>query len=169
MSYDIYLAVFVFLILFGAMYLLWQGNLRHLDRERKVLEMKYTAVQVVDYLVSGPGNPIDWEVALNPTAIGLASERLVLSDAKVSRLPGLPESGFDKLSYEAVKTYLNIANYEYYLKIEANGALLFESGQPNDVGTYIQSDYPTKDARIAYSRAVEYENKVGLMTLVLYG
>ena len=39
-SYDIYLAVFVFLILFGAMYLLWQGNLQHLDRERRELEMK---------------------------------------------------------------------------------------------------------------------------------
>ena len=75
----------------------------------------------------------------------------------------------DKLGYEAVKTYLNIANYDYYLKIEANGALLFESGQPNDVETYIQSDYSTKDTRIAYSRAVKYANKIGRMTLVLYG
>ncbi|HIH16875.1 MAG TPA: hypothetical protein HA252_05720 [Candidatus Diapherotrites archaeon] len=168
-SYDIYLAVFVFLILFGAMYLLWQGNLKHLDRERRILEMKYTAVQVADYLVSSPGNPVDWEVNLDPTAVGLASERLLLSESKVAKLPGLYEDGVQKLDYAMAKNYLNIANYDFYLKIESGSSLLFESGKANDSGLFIVSEYPLKEARIAYSRMVQYDNQPALLTLTIYG
>ena len=128
-SYDIYLAVFVFLLLFGAMYLLWQGNLRQLDRERKLMEMKYTAIQVMDYLVSSQGSPVDWEVELNPTALGLASERLLISADKATKMPGLAESGVDKLSYENSKELLGLSSYEYYLKIAGASGLLFEAGK----------------------------------------
>ncbi len=168
-SYDIYLAVFVFLLLFGAMYLLWQGNLRQLDRERKLMEMKYTAIQVMDYLVSSQGSPVDWEVDLNPTALGLASERLLISADKAARMPGLAEGGIDKLSYENAKTLLGLASYEYYLKIEGASGVLFETGKAGDSQAYVVSEYPLKDVRVGYSRAVKYANKRALMTLILYG
>ena len=111
MSSDFLVAFFLFLILFIAVTIAWNGMLDSsiTDIERKYMES--IAMRITDIFVKSPGYPSNWENR-EIVAIGLVDHDRRIDQAKLD--------AFMNMDYETSKDVLGIKGYDYFFRLVRN-------------------------------------------------
>lgn len=152
-AYDVSIAFFIFIIIFGALSVLWFNTLEASQDERDVKHMKDKTFQLNDQFARNRGQPVDWQVDYNNVqVIGFASGRgNVLDVNKVE--------SFLQLDYQASRDILGIPDFNYLWKItEFDGTVLKQKGV-DTAGLY----------EFTSTRVVNYAGEDRLMTFKLVG
>ena len=149
-SYDLMIAIFIFLLVFAFVLGIWQNNLDAIASEKILYEMKNSAVQISNQLAMTPGVPSNWHLGGDANLYGLALSRRALSLQKLN--------AFKALDYNSTKGRMGIADYDFYIKIEQDLNKVYEMGN-------IKSS-----AKIAInsSRVVSYNGKNAIFYFTLY-
>jgi len=123
-STDYIVGVAIFLLLLGAITMMWEKTVYRVAADYKIREMTYATARAADLLVKSPGTPNNWEQNTSTLkAVGAAQDDRVLSDAKLTSITGL--------NYTAVRKYLGVGEFDVYVRVEnATGSLKYELGSP---------------------------------------
>ena len=117
---DLLFALIIFIALFLGFVLFWTLYEVRLTENMRREEIELLAFQVSNALVKTPGYPSNWEMYPNLTlSPGLASSDGVLSPAKIAT--------FRNFTYNQTKAFFNIERYEYYLLIQKNATVVYET------------------------------------------
>ncbi|MBI4149737.1 hypothetical protein HY491_04785 [Candidatus Woesearchaeota archaeon] len=145
---DLFIAAFLFLVVFGAMMAMWNTSTARLSGDVAYREMEQHAFQIADFLVKHPGIPSQWK-ASNVSIAGLGRERQ-LDAAKVAL--------FLNLSEQQILDMYRIQSYNYSWQLQAvNGAVIQQRGFPAQ-----------GNVSVAVSRMVVYNGTAAIMRLTLW-
>lgn len=147
-SYDLFIAIFIFLLLLGGTLSIWQRNSELNKRQEIILEMKKDSITTLDVLVSSPGQPNNWTKD-NAEIIGLVREKNAMDQEKIN--------SFNNMDYYYAKEVMHLNEYEYYITITKLGSKVFEKGLKLN-----------KSYSISSRRIIEYESEPATITLTLY-
>ncbi len=139
-STDLFMAVFVFIILITAIISCWNLYNKQIN-ERLIYEyMIVNAFQVSDLLVKSRGTPLEWN-STNVDTVGLAVNDRHISSQKLS--------SFNNITYDTLKNLFNIERYEFYFQINYPNRTMRDSYGGEFNGTY----------SVNIRRHVMYENE----------
>lgn len=120
-SIDLFLALFIFVLILVFITGFFNVAVRDADRNVKKTILESSATSISELLVKTPGVPENWERdSLFVSTIGLASSQNVLSKNKLSN--------FTEMNYASAKSTLGLA-YEFFFLVQdlANNTL-YSSG-----------------------------------------
>ncbi len=111
---DLIAALMIFLVIFSAITSAWNKQLKDMNRQKYFDSMEFTGFSLMEYLLSSPGSPTNWE-ALAPgdvNKVGLAEEYLVIDENKLAAFEAL---GAD---YGNAKELLRTGAFEFFFKVD---------------------------------------------------
>lgn len=149
-SYDLLIAVFIFLLVFAFALSIWQNSIGAIAVEKTIYEMKNSAVQLSNQLVMTPGIPSNWHLGGDANLYGFALSRRALSLQKLN--------AFRALDYNSAKGRMGIADYDFYIKIEQDLNRVYEAGNAKSGA----------EIAINSSRVVSYNGKNAVFYFTLY-
>jgi len=115
---DLFVAIFVFMILLTAILVTWNVYSDRLNEGILYENLLLNAFYITDTLVKTQGQPDNWIVGDIQT-IGLADTDRSLSKTKVNQ--------FVSMDYNTAKEIFNVERYDFYFQIEdPNGANLID-------------------------------------------
>jgi len=133
LSTEVVLAFSMFLAALVVFLLSWSFISYSFASQEEELQMQLALSGISDALVLSPGDPSDWEstVKENASSFGLASEKNVLSDQKLSALQSLNQT-----QYDAVREKMGAGRHQVYIEARSGNGTLFysfgrKSGQMN--------------------------------------
>ena len=130
-SYDLLVALFLFLLMFASMRGLWIGNIQVAEKEQQHIEMRFKTIQAMNSLIKTKGYPSNWDTN-TVELIGLAERENVLSETKINR--------FAALDYPTATELLALGNYDFNITITSfNPANDLSVGMPVDQNSTIVS------------------------------
>ena len=138
-TYDIVVALFIFVLVFATMRGIWISNVQKAETEQEYNIMKLKAMQAIESMVKTKGYPKNWDGS-NVELLGLARKQNVLSESKVMQ--------FAAMDYSTAKDLLLIANYDFNFSLH--------SAEPTDsvsVGMPLDSNSTV----ISIKRVVKYK------------
>jgi len=149
-SYDMLIAIFIFLLVFAVVLSAWVNNLNAIAKEQQIYDMKNSVVQIADMLIMTTGIPSNWHLGGDANLYGFATSRRVLSLQKLG--------AFKALDYNSARGGLRIANYDFYIKIEQDFNKVYEFGNKKS----------SAETAISSTRVVNYNGKNAIFSLWLY-
>lgn len=152
-TFDLFLAVFVFIILLFAVVFIWRDYTLRLDKKLEFDHMQIKAFQISNTLLKNPGTPTAWENYPNEAKVlGLAYKDRVLSQDKVD--------AFIDLTYNDIKKLFMIDYYDYdfYFAIKNLEGESIKTTGLTPTGNYI----------INLQRRVLYNNEEAIMEFSLW-
>ncbi len=149
-SYDLMIAIFIFLLVFAVVLSTWVNNLNAIAGEQQIYDMKNSVVQLADMLVMTAGIPSNWHLGGDANLYGFATSRRVLSLQKLD--------AFKALDYNSARDRLRIANYDFYIKIEQDFNKVYEFGNKKGGA----------ETAISSTRVVNYNGQNAIFSLWLY-
>src|SRR3989338_2918927 len=149
-SYDLMIAVFIFLLVFAFALSVWQNSIGAIAGEKVLYEMKNSAVQISNQLVITSGVPSNWHLSGDANLYGFALSRRALSLQKLN--------AFKALDYNSAKGKMGIADYNFYIKIEQDLNKVYEAGSAESGA----------EIAINSSRVVSYNGKNAIFYFTLY-
>jgi hypothetical protein len=156
-SLDFAASVVIFLtalilVMFALNYSLSQNR-----QQAEMGMMESAAMSASDMLVRQPGIPESWN-STSVTTIGLASQENILNETKISEFMGM--------DYNAIKSLLGIANYEFYFELRYPNGTLAELPGGSQIA---KGSYPSgASIIIPVDRYAIYMEKPVSMTLILW-
>jgi len=150
-SFDYFVAISLFLLLLSLCLVTYTNNLRRLYEKVLFERMSNSAQGALDVLVHSSGIPFNWENEMSAlTQLGLMEGEYKISPAKLDALK--------TLTYEEVKKYLGLQNYEFYLRLtNLNGNTQWEIGSK-----------PEGEVGITLRRYVFLDNEVAILELTVW-
>ncbi|MDI6738224.1 MAG: hypothetical protein QME12_06975 [Nanoarchaeota archaeon] len=150
-SIDLFIAIFIFLILLSVLVGMWNLYSTRLNEGIEYEKIRLLAFHISDTFVKTPGYPSAWENSPSSAeAIGLASSGRVLSSAKVD--------AFIAMNYSAAKQKIKAEGYDFKFRIkDLSNNVLLASGANITGGT-----------AIAVERYVKYENEKAIMEFAVW-
>lgn len=150
-SIDLFIAIFIFLLLLSVLIGMWNLYSTRLSEGVEYEKMRLLAFHISDVFVKTQGYPTGWENSpLSAEAIGLASSDRVLSTAKTN--------AFAAMNYSSAKQKIKAIGYDFKFRVkDLSNNVLLESGA-NITG----------DTAIAVERYVEYENEKAIMEFAIW-
>ena len=109
-TYDIIVALFIFVLVFATMRGLWISNLQKAETEQQYNKMKMKAMQAIESMVKIKGYPKNWDES-NVELLGLARKPNVLSESKLQQ--------FAAMDYGNAKDLLLIGDYDFNFSLDA--------------------------------------------------
>ncbi|MFH1545647.1 MAG: hypothetical protein ABIE23_06210 [archaeon] len=156
-AYDLFFAVTVFILLSGAMLLVWYYNAEYAEKEETQNDLKERVTRITDVMVNTRGSPARWDENLSQdiNTIGLVGERRVIEKEKLQ--------AFESMDYSKAVSAMKISGYNFYFKLEQGNQIIAEKYNT------VSSDYLTEsDYVVGTRRVVEYERKRAILSLNLY-
>lgn len=150
-SYDLLVAVVVFLLIFTFSIVLWVDNLNKVVSEQALGEMQFAATELTDALISSQGNPSNWHILPSYDKIGLVEEKRVIS---IDRL-----NAFRSENYLTLKEKMNIEDYNFYITIDTDTNTVFEYPE----GAIISGMHS-----LTVRRGIEYSGEIAVFSLTLF-
>ena len=156
-SFDLAIAVFIFILAFISIASLWESNLEDFSNSRDFQELQNSAFMISETLVKNQGVPSNWEILQfsDVNVIGLAEQDRVLSTQKVARLKNLLSS-----SYALTKDKMRLQIYDIFIKFDS----LDQKTADLNMGVA-----PPQNVYIAtIRRIVDYNGTEAKMDVILY-
>ena len=118
--FDFLIACFIFFIVFSLITGFWQKSYDSIIAEEKQNALRQKAETAVDFLLSNPGVPQNWQSKplSQVQKIGLVSTPLVLDSRKVDALAGYALV-FSSADYNKTTELLGISGYNYFIQIDS--------------------------------------------------
>jgi len=138
-SFSVFIAALIIFIL------VWNGMYSGYTEELADTRMQTVLIGISDMAVMSPGDPQDWETGAgaNANAYGFATERSVLSPAKLYAM-----QGYFAANYSGMKEKLGAGGYGVFVSVaDLSGNTLYSFGSP--AGTSNQSISSVSAERIA--------------------
>ena len=110
--YDFMISFIIFVLFVFALNLQWSIKFDEIQEKHLDTKMRKRGIQAIQVLVKSPGYPKDWN-SENAEVIGLAERENILSQGKISEL--------QNISYSDAKGLLLLAEYDFWLQIDALG------------------------------------------------
>ena len=146
---DLFLAVFLFIILAAFFFIAWDTYQKRLYDTISRSEMEIYTIQITNQILRSPGVPENWEYFnKTPDAIGLADKYNSISDKKLS--------GLKNLNYTDIKDLMNLGSYNFYFLLKQSNNSIFEIG-----------DYPSGQS-VNLRRYVTYKNEPAIVEVSLW-
>ncbi len=115
-AYDMFFAAVVFIIVFGLVQFIWQGNIASAARELTFAETESRAAALAEQLVMDTGKPANWQNDLNSAEfIGLAGMPLVLDSRKLGVFS-------QQQRYELLREKMHLVDYNFSIVILRNSS-----------------------------------------------
>jgi hypothetical protein len=149
-SLDLIISMFTFIIILIFLLSFWNLNSLRLSEKQNSNELQLIALQVMDILVSTPGEPFNWNTN-NATSIGLATRLGKIDQGKLN--------AFLDYDYAQSKSRFNIERFEYKFTVTSSQDVLINSSgiESGDV-----------DEKVALSRLVFVGNEVNKIIFELW-
>ncbi|MEK6826535.1 MAG: hypothetical protein AABX08_02645 [Nanoarchaeota archaeon] len=136
-SMDFILSAVIFFILIAGVMSFWNIYILRFDANLEQKELVLKAAKITDLFVENEGSPTGWNET-DVAVIGLVSSDRKIDNDKLA--------SFLNLSYDQVKSYLNIDENEFYFRVvDLNGAVVKAKGNfaekglpPGDVDSIIK-------------------------------
>jgi len=130
-SYDIVVALVLFMFIFVTLRGIWIGNLNSLESEQRNVEMRLKADQAVNSIIRIRGFPENWD-SENVELIGLAEKKNVLKEESLQE--------FAAIEYGTAKELLKLGGYDFNFTLHAKDTSNnFAAGMPVDNNSSIVS------------------------------
>ena len=126
MTWDVVVASSIFLLVFGAIYYVWNVSIIEMERSEKTYDMREISTRSIEQLIRTPGVPENWGWdEMNKSVIGLAKVDTTFGSKKVLDRVLNPEKVLSLIylintTYnvnEGIKYRLGTQDYEFYLEI----------------------------------------------------
>lgn len=157
LTYDLFFALTVFVLLAGVMLLVWYYNAEYAQQEETHNDMKERVTRLADIMVNTRGSPGRWQEnpSLDINAIGLVRERRVIEKEKLE--------AFESMDYSKARNAMKLWSYDFYFKLEQDGKIITEKKSGVATNDISQADYIVGTKRI-----VEYEGEKAVLSILLY-
>lgn len=148
-SIDLFMAVFVFIILLILIISSWNIYQVKIVERMAYEDIMVNAFQIADLLVKSRGYPLEWN-STNVEVIGLAASDRIISSEKLN--------SFFNISYSSSKELLNIERYDFYFQVKHINGTAADSYGLESNGTY----------SVSAKRYVLYENEKAIIDFKLW-
>ena len=166
LSIDFIFSSSFFLLSVLFLLLVWGSLLNRIVQERASVRLEQSATFAISSLVETTGDPANWEsIGQNQTkAIGLSSERGVLSNQKLAALQSynIIGSNASQQNYTQVKQILGIGDLGVHMQVVQNNSTVFDFGEPR----HAKNENITYDYVV--SRQVIYNSSLAQLTLEVW-